>query len=188
MGWHFSRFFAVKATSYDSHYSPCNEYDTRECQPYSVATAALLSALRRKVPKLLASDPCRERLAAELEPMVRDLPKMPCSCAGESAQNTTKLPKVTCSDVGESAQNAAKVGPKMLSASPYAMLPPPPKYAELAAAAAAAAAAGHAGAKLAAREAEALGARIEVFWSGNDLFFPGTVSAFDKASMVGGGL
>jgi hypothetical protein len=45
----------------------------------------------------------------------RDTPKMPCSHAGDSAQNTAKVPKITCSDAGESAQNAAaKVGPKIV--------------------------------------------------------------------------
>ena len=97
----------------------------------AVATAALLAALRRVKPRLLALDATRECLAAELE----------------------------------------------------AMLPPPPRYAELTAAAAAAAAAGHAGAKLAVLEANAIGARLEVFWSGNDAFFAGTVSAFNRATM-----
>jgi aspartate ammonia-lyase len=41
-----------------------------------------------------------------------NLPKMPCSEAVESAQNTTKVPKITQSDAGKRAQNAAKV-PKM---------------------------------------------------------------------------
>jgi hypothetical protein len=98
----------------------------------ALATSALLGALRREVPRLLVSDPSRERLAAELEPL----------------------------------------------------LPPPPHYAELRTAAAAAAAQGHVGAQLAAREADALGVRVEIFWSGNDAFFPGVVSAFDKGSMA----
>ena len=98
----------------------------------ALASAALLSALRRKAPRLLACDPTREKLAAELEPM----------------------------------------------------LPPPPRHAELLAAAKDAASRGHVGASLAVHEFDAVGARVEVFWSGNDLFFPATVTAYDIASMA----
>jgi hypothetical protein len=51
----------------------------------------------------------------------RDLPKRPCSDAGESAQNTAKVPKIIRSDAGdESAQNNAKVS-NMFSACPYSV-------------------------------------------------------------------
>ena len=97
----------------------------------ALCSAALLSALRRRVPRLLSGDATRERLAAELEPM----------------------------------------------------LPEPPRYQELLDAAKAEAAKGHTGARLAVHEFEAIGARVEVFWSGNDTFFPGIITAFDKASL-----
>ena len=97
----------------------------------ALCSAALLSALRRRVPRLLSGDATRERLAAELEPM----------------------------------------------------LPEPPRYQELLNAAKAEAAKGHTGARLAVHEFEAIGARVEVFWSGNDTFFPGIITAFDKASL-----
>ena len=63
------------------------------------------------------------------------------------------------------------------------MLPEPPRYQELLNAAKAEAAKGHTGARLAVHEFEAIGARVEVFWSGNDTFFPGIITAFDKASL-----
>ena len=43
---------------------------------------------------------------------------------------------------------------------------------------------GHLGAKLALKEMRALGTRVEIFWSGNAAFFPGTVTAFDKAKFA----
>ena len=98
----------------------------------ALASAAMLSAIRRRTPKLLAGDATRERLAAALEPM----------------------------------------------------LPTPPKHAELLRRAREAAAKGHVGASLAQRGAEALGARVDIFWSGNDAFFPGTVSGYDAASLA----
>ena len=64
------------------------------------------------------------------------------------------------------------------------MLPTPPKHAELLRRAREAAAKGHVGASLAQRGAEALGARVDIFWSGNDAFFPGTVSGYDAASLA----
>jgi aspartate ammonia-lyase len=67
--------------------------------------------------KLLAEASMRSSLmlVTALNPHIGyggNLPKMPCSEAVESAQNTTKVPKITQSDAGKRAQNAAKV-PKM---------------------------------------------------------------------------
>ena len=41
----------------------------------ALCSAALLSALRRRVPRLLSGDATREKLAAELEPMLPDPPR-----------------------------------------------------------------------------------------------------------------
>jgi hypothetical protein len=45
-----------------------------------------------------------QRILTELPMVGRDLPKMRCSDAGESAKNTAKVLKMPCSDAGESAQ------------------------------------------------------------------------------------
>ena len=71
-----------------------------------------------------------------------------------------------------------------LAAALEPFLPDPEGFAETERIVASAAAAGHLGAALAARRHEALGERVAVFWSGNDAFFEGTVTAFDKASFA----
>ena len=42
----------------------------------------------------------------------------------------------------------------------------------------------HAGAALALEGAEALGARVEIFWSGDGAFYPGCVSGYDAATLT----
>ena len=71
-----------------------------------------------------------------------------------------------------------------LAAALEPFLPDPEGFAEKKALVERAAAAGHVGAILAARRHEALGERVAVFWSGNDAFFEGTVTAFDKAAFA----